>query len=252
VRQDGVSGVEKQLAKILEDASANGSGDDITVALVYLDEPERNASTARASAHSTLRASEVRAELASLRNQVRRFRTALAAVAVIAVVTLGWTFRAQIVALAQSVSRGIPQDVPHEMKPGEAKPGEVKPGEVSDSGVKAAPPAKISVSAKHSAQAVKISAKVTFTAALQAGAIAKGCATQETLSAPGFPDLGNASQPLGATLAAGQPIQLNTITIAAPKDAKQRKALQSPEAQASVELVCGGKSIARGAARIEA
>jgi len=73
-----------------------------------------------------------------------------------------------------------------------------------------------------------------------------------TLSAPGFPDLGNASQPLGATLAAGQPIQLNTITITAPKDAKQRKALQSPEAQASVELVCGGKSIARGAARIEA
>lgn len=258
VRQDGVSGVEKQLPRILADASTNGSGDDITVALVDLGANERNATTVRASSHSTLRASEVRAELVSLRTQVQRFRTALAAVAVIAVVSLGWTFRAQLVALAGSVRHGVPKSVPHEIKPGaaepgEAKPGEVKPGEVSDGGSKASSAsAKISVSAKHSAQTVKISAKVTFTAAVEPSAIGKGCATQETLFAPGFPDLGSASQPLGATLVAGQPIQLNTITIAAPKDAKQRKALQSPEAQASVELVCGGKSIARGAARIEA
>jgi serine/threonine protein phosphatase PrpC len=147
VRQDGVSGVEKQLAKILEDASANGSGDDITVALVSFGENERSATTSRASAHSTLRASEVRAELVSLRNQVQRFKTALAAVAVIAVVSLGWTFRAQLVALAESVSHGAPKSAPHEMKPGEAKPSEtkprdVKPGEVSDGGSKAPPPAK--------------------------------------------------------------------------------------------------------------
>ena len=39
VRLEGLSEVEKQLPQILEHASANGSGDDITVALVSLGEP---------------------------------------------------------------------------------------------------------------------------------------------------------------------------------------------------------------------
>jgi serine/threonine protein phosphatase PrpC len=128
VRQDGVRGVEQQLPRILADASANGSGDDITVALIYLGEPEPRVAGGRVSAHSTLRASEVRAELVSLRNQVQRFRTALAAVAVIAVVSLGWTFRAQLAALAESVGHGTPKTAPHEFTPGDGKPGDPKPG----------------------------------------------------------------------------------------------------------------------------
>jgi serine/threonine protein phosphatase PrpC len=231
---DGLGEVEKQLPQILEHASANGSGDDITVALVSLGEPV--VARGRATAPSAMRVSELRAELATLRNQARRFRAALAVIAIVAFGTLAWTFRAQIAALAHQVTHAGPESVPQE----------VKPGEGSDAGSAPVPAAKILVSARHSAQSVKISAKVTFTVGIEAK-----CTAEETLSAPGFADLGKASQPLSAPASAGHAIQLDTITIAAPKDAKQRKALQSPQAQASIDLVCGGKAIAHATTHIE-
>lgn len=128
VRQDGVDLVSKQLPQILEHASANGSGDDITLALVHLGGPSPKSQRSN-TLQSTIRASEVRAEFASLRAQVKQFRMALAAVTVLAVVALGWTFRTQIAALVQPLMPSVsPQTTPIETKPEPVKEkGSVKP-----------------------------------------------------------------------------------------------------------------------------
>lgn len=125
VRQYGLSEVNKQLPQILEHASANGSGDDITLALVHLGDSTPHAQS-RGALPSTIRASEVRAELASLKTQVKHFRMALAAVALVAVVALGWTLRTQIEALVQpfipsAAPETAPKTPPIETKPEPAK-----------------------------------------------------------------------------------------------------------------------------------
>jgi len=120
VRLDGLSEVEKQLPQILEHASANGSGDDITVALVSLG--EQGGARARATMPSSMRVSELRVELATLRNEVRRFRMAVAVVAIVAFGTLAWTFRAQIAALTERVGHDDPKSVPQEIKPSDPAP----------------------------------------------------------------------------------------------------------------------------------
>ena len=130
VRLDGVSEVEKQLPQILEHASANGSGDDITLALVYLGDSAK-AGRMRIAAPSTLRVSELRAELASLKTQVQRFRMALVAVAIVAFATLGWTFRAQIEEWVQTVTHDEPKSIePKSVEPKSAEPKSLEPKSV--------------------------------------------------------------------------------------------------------------------------
>lgn len=230
VRKHGVSQVEKQLPQILEHASANGSGDDITMALVYLGEADRFIKSSVPAARSTMRASEVRAELASLRNQLQQYKKAVLAVALVAVATLAWTFRGEIRALTKQV----PQHT------GPAVPISGKPDQIST-----LPTAKVSLTAQRMAQAVKISAKITLSG------ISEGkCTAEETLSAPSFPDLGTASQPLPLPASEAKPIELEDIHIAAPKDSKQRKALQGADAKATVKVSCDGKPLAQASTRI--
>ncbi|MEJ0035662.1 MAG: PP2C family serine/threonine-protein phosphatase [Gammaproteobacteria bacterium] len=238
VRQDGVSQVEKRLPRILEHASANGSGDDITLAVVHLGETNRFSKARGGAAPSTMRVSEVRAELVSLKKQLQQYKKAVAAVAFIALATLAWTFRSEILAVGRTTPHGDPKTVPVKIKPGEA----------SDTGsqidAEAAPAAKISVSARHAAQSVKVSAKITF-----ASTPPLKCTTEAALSAPGFPNLGTAQQPLAPASSKGGPIQLDA-TIAGPKEEKQRKALKGADAEASVEVICDGKSVAHATTRI--
>jgi serine/threonine protein phosphatase PrpC len=229
VRQHGVTEVEKQLPRILEHASVNGSGDDITLALVHLAERGQHAPA------TTVRPSELRLELANLKHQFQRFRTAASIAAVVALAALTWAFRGQLEALPRA--RPMVQTIP----------GKHKPGEVSDPGSAATPPSGVvSISARHSQQAIKVNASVTLTGAAQVQ-----CSTLETLSAPGFPSLGSASQQLDQSVADGQPIQLKPVTFTAPKDPKQHKAFQGPDAKVSIELSCAGKAIASATARIE-
>ncbi|HKT73528.1 MAG TPA: PP2C family serine/threonine-protein phosphatase [Steroidobacteraceae bacterium] len=234
VRTDGAAAVENQMPQILEHASSNGSGDDITVGLVHLGEADHPVGTAAGS----VRPSELRAELATLRRQLRGFRTALIAVGVVALVALAWTFRAQIAALAAKPSgASMPKLAP--LKP--------KPGEVSDIGSESIPSAVLSISAKHAADAVKITATVTLGEPTDTQ-----CTVRESLSAPGFPNLGSASKSLDFSSASDKrTLQVEAATIALPKDPKERKALQAADAKAAVELSCSGKKVASATSHIE-
>jgi serine/threonine protein phosphatase PrpC len=246
VRQQGVGRVEKQLPQILEHASTNGSGDDITLALVYLGEPGQRARDSLQAVSSSVRPSELRAELASLRSQFQRYKATVATIAVIALVALVWAFRAEIQRTPSgSRASGPALAGPAVDLPTLPAPRKDKPGQVSDSGSGAEPKAVVSISARRAAQAVKISASVTLSGASQGQ-----CTAQETLSAPGFPNLGSASEELGEPPGDGQPIQLKPVSVTAPKDAKQRKAFDSPEAKASIQLTCDGKAIASAAVRV--
>ncbi len=237
VRNYGVTQVEKQLPQILEHASANGSGDDITMAVVYLRESDRFVGAGKSTARSTMRVSEVRAELASLKHQLQQYKKVVLVVALIAVATLAWTFRGEILALTKPVpAHGEP-----------TKPVTVNPGTVVDGGAATPPAAKASIIARRAAQTVKISAKITFNGMPDAE-----CTAEETLSAPGFINLGKASQPLTMPSSETQPIELEGISIAAPKDAKQRKALQGADAKATLEVTCDGKALAHATTRIGA
>jgi len=155
----------------------------------------------------------------------------------IAIATLAWTFRGEILAFGRPVPpRG---EV--------AAPISAKPGEVSDGGPASKPATKISITARRAPPLIKITAKVTL------GGITQGeCTAEETLSAPGFPNLGKASQPLKLPSAPAQPIELADIHIAVPKDPKQRKALQDADARATLEVSCDGKSLAHATTRIGA
>jgi hypothetical protein len=236
VRADGAVAVEKQMPQILEHASSNGSGDDITVGLVHLGDADHPVPSAAGS--STVRPSELRAELATLKRQLHGFRTALIAVAVVVVVALAWTFRAQLATLTAKPSGAtMPKLAP--VKP--------KPGEVSDIGSESVPSAVLSISAKHTADAVKITATVTLGEAADTQ-----CTAHESLSAPGFPNLGSASKTLDFSSAADKrTLQVEATTIALPKDPKERKALQSADAKAAIELTCSGKKVASATSRIE-
>jgi serine/threonine protein phosphatase PrpC len=253
VRQQGVARVEKQLPQILEHASTNGSGDDITLALVYLGEPGQRARDSLHAAPSSARPSELRAELASLRSQFQRYKAMVAAVAVIAVVALVWAFRGEIRRLPSGSRATGPHaagpvvDLPSLPTPSKDKPpAKDTPGQVSDSGSGAEPKAVVSISARRAPQAVKITGSVTLT-----GAAEGQCSAQETLSGPGFPNLGSASAEVGNADSDGKPVQLNPVSLAAPKDAKQRKAFDSPEAKASIQVTCDGKAIASATVRVE-
>lgn len=265
VRQQGVIRVEKQLPQILEHASTNGSGDDITLALVYLGEPGQRARDSLHAPPSSVRPSELRAELASLRSQFQRYKAMVATVAVIAVVALVWAFRGEIERLpfgartAGPHAAGPAVDLPSLPVPGTDKPpgkdksapkdkppAKDKPGKVSDSGSGAEPKAVVSISARRAAQAVKITGSVTLNGAAQGQ-----CSAQETLSGPGFPNLGTASEDVGNAGSDGKPVQLDAVSLAAPKDAKQRKAFDSPEARASIQVTCNGKAIASATVRVE-
>jgi serine/threonine protein phosphatase PrpC len=238
IRKHGVTQVERQLPQILEHASTNGSGDDITMAIVYLEEADRFVKAGASAARSTMRVSEVRAELATLKRQVQQSKKVVAAVALIALATLAWTFRGEILAFTKPVP---PR--------GEATPPiTVKPGEVSDGGPASKDAtAKVSITARRAPPLIKIGAKITFS-----GVTHGACTAEETLSAPGFPNLGKASQPLTLPVAATQPIELADIGIAVPKDTKQRKALQDADAKATIEVTCDGKSLAHATTRIGA
>ena len=97
LRRDGVGAVGRQLPAILEDASANGSGDDITLAMLVGDLD----AVVQAAPHPRVAvdAAAVRGELTRAEQHIARQRSIIVVLLVVLFGIFGWTQRARLLAL---------------------------------------------------------------------------------------------------------------------------------------------------------
>jgi serine/threonine protein phosphatase PrpC len=97
LRRHGADAVDRQLPSILEDASTNGSGDDITLAMLAGDLGA--ASPADLRSPVTVGASTVRRELKVAERRIAQQRSIIAALVVVLVGVVGWTQRERLAAI---------------------------------------------------------------------------------------------------------------------------------------------------------
>jgi serine/threonine protein phosphatase PrpC len=90
LRKHGADAVGKQLPAILEDASTNGSGDDITLAMLAGDLTAEPTALRPAAARPATR-SVIRHELNRAEQRIAQQRTIIAALVVLLVGVIGWT-----------------------------------------------------------------------------------------------------------------------------------------------------------------
>lgn len=97
LRRDGAETVGRQLPAILEDASANGSGDDITLAILAgdIDAMEQVAPHPKAAVDTAV----VRRELRRAELHIAHQRSIIAVLLVLLLGIFGWTQRARLLAL---------------------------------------------------------------------------------------------------------------------------------------------------------
>jgi serine/threonine protein phosphatase PrpC len=123
-REHGLKAVDRQLDAILEDASARGSGDDITLAILQCGTaPGRQAGAGGAARQPEAGApaphmQQAEEALRLAQQRIRRLRTTVAALAVALCVSVGWTWRDQVRAAWQRSPVIAVQPEPHAPRDG--------------------------------------------------------------------------------------------------------------------------------------
>lgn len=139
LRKHGADAVGKQLPAILEDASTNGSGDDITLAILAGDLTAEPTALRPAAARPATR-SVIRHELNRAEQRIAQQRTIIAALVVLLVGVIGWTQWERLVGLWERPMATVTSPSVVEL-PATGSDGDVAPADDGGTGTAVASPA---------------------------------------------------------------------------------------------------------------
>jgi serine/threonine protein phosphatase PrpC len=133
LRKHGAEAVGKQLPAILEDASTNGSGDDVTLAILAGDLTAAPGALRPPAARPATR-SVIRHELSRAEQRIAQQRNVIAVLVVLLVGVIGWTQRERLVELWPQPPKAEAPTIVEQ--PGKGTEGGAAPaGEGTDTGV---------------------------------------------------------------------------------------------------------------------
>lgn len=247
-RERGSAAVEAQLPDILDHASQEGSGDDITLGLFYRAggasaDPAADARPSLAQAESA-EVRGLRAKLVTTNRKADQLRAAVLGIALAGVAVAAWMNRDHLLAKPASPFTENPQPAPAARPDGEAVPDSPeapgKPG-AAPLPVTAAGAALAveKIRAVHSERGIEVRLKLAATADPPAK-----CVVEASAMGPGGRKLaGPVSQDLTWTKDQNQ-MQVELL-IPYPSKAKRANAMRENGTTVSARTSCGGKLLAK-------